>query len=165
MPPGGQGPPPFSEFPGVAHNEPPTPHENSAGQGPPSGSDPPGVSDDEPPASCQNSDGQGPPSGPDPPGVSLYEPFARHIQTKIDQIAYVTNDLLSLTLIATIYGMNLDIFVDGGLSDLKKYLVTALPFAAGIFFLTFYLPTFRLSTFRLKSSPTRRGRNVNVDVV
>ncbi|KAL9612060.1 MAG: hypothetical protein Q9167_003320 [Letrouitia subvulpina] len=84
--------------------------------------------------------GQGGPPQPGSPGKSTLEPFARHIQTKIDQIAYITNILLSLSLIATIYGMNLDVFVDGGLLRVKDYLVTALPFAFGIFLVTFGLP-------------------------
>lgn len=36
--------------------------------------------------------------------------------------------------------MNLDIFVDGGLVGLKKYLATAVPFAVGVFAVTFLLP-------------------------
>lgn len=103
--------------------------------------------------SSRNSRGQRGPSDPGSPRKSALEDYANHIQTKVDQIAYVTNILLSLSLIATIYGMNLDIFVEGGLVHVKDYLVTALPFAFGIFLVTFGLPL------------VSRARHVRVEVV
>lgn len=76
------------------------------------------------------------------PLTESFEPFALHMQRKIDQIAYMTNILLSLSFTVGLYGMNLDIFVDGGLVGLKKYLSTAIPFAVGIFAVTFVLPVY-----------------------
>lgn len=76
------------------------------------------------------------------PRDASFHPFAQHMQRKIDQIAYVTSILLSLSFTVGLYGMNLDIFVDGGLVGLKKYLSTAIPFAVGTFAITFILPVY-----------------------
>jgi hypothetical protein len=77
-------------------------------------------------------------SGPPPPPTA-YEPFAQHIQMKIDQIAYMTNLLLSLSFIASVYGMNLNIF-NGGYVELSHYLATAIPFSFVVFVITFIVP-------------------------
>lgn len=79
-----------------------------------------------------------PPGGGHPSGPGRYEAYHRHIQRKVDQIAYVTIILLSMTFIATVYGMNLNIFTDGGLVSLNSFLATSLPFTAGLFFVTFF---------------------------
>jgi hypothetical protein len=100
------------------------------------------------------------PPKPGPPSGGEYLPFAHHIQTKLDQIAYVTNLLFSLTFIATVYGMNLDIFTDGGLVGLSRYLATALPFAFLVFMLTFGIP---ILVSRLSKGQMRR--NFAVDLV
>ncbi|KAF1960507.1 hypothetical protein CC80DRAFT_589911 [Byssothecium circinans] len=76
--------------------------------------------------------GGGPP-GSNTPSSDLYRSFASHVRTKIDQIAYMTNLLFSLTFIASIYGMNLDIFTGDGKVELARFLATALPFAFVVF--------------------------------
>lgn len=90
------------------------------------------------PGGTNSAGGPMPPGNP--PGDGGYDNFARHIKFKVDQIAYMTNILFSLSLIATIYGMNLDIFTDGGKVRLAKFLVTALPFCFMVFFVTFIVP-------------------------
>jgi Mg2+ and Co2+ transporter CorA len=74
---------------------------------------------------------------PSPPS----SPAARYLQNRLDQIVFSTNPLLSLTFIATVFGMNLDVFVDGGLVTLATYLITAFVFAFVVFCATiFYKP-------------------------
>lgn len=65
-------------------------------------------------------------------------PAARYVQNRLDQIVFSTNPLLSLTFIATVFGMNLDIFVDGGLVMVATYLITAFVFAFVVFCVTFF---------------------------
>ena len=74
------------------------------------------------------------------PPTKSTKPSARFLQNRLDQIAFGTNPLLSLTFIATVYGMNLDVFVgvSGGLVSLKKYLITGFVFAVCVFCLTFF---------------------------
>jgi hypothetical protein len=98
----------------------------------------------------------GPPPGSPPLDPPAYEPFARHIQTKIDQIAYMTNLLLSLSFIASVYGMNLKIFTQGGEVELSRYLATALPFAFGVLVITFVMPAW-VSRFTGGKDGSRRG--------
>lgn len=75
---------------------------------------------------------------PDPdPVPPKKKPPMEDIKLKVDQIAYVTTLLLSLTFIATIYGMNVSNFSAEGIPTVIDYLAVALPFAAGVFFLTF----------------------------
>jgi formate-dependent nitrite reductase membrane component NrfD len=84
------------------------------------------------------SGGQGGP--PDP--LNLYSwnrHYGEHIITKIDPIAYMTNILFSLSFIASIYGMNLNIF-NSGQVQLSQYLATAIPFCLGVFIVTFVIP-------------------------
>jgi len=80
----------------------------------------------------------------DPPsrGGRGLEAHRRHVRRKVDQIAYVTNILLSMTFIATVYGMNLDIFTDGGLVSVNKFIATALPFTVCLFVATFFKDVF-----------------------
>lgn len=99
---------------------------------------PPGSSED------NGSNGQGHDQAKNPDKIQAEEEknkhrarFQNHIETKIDQIAYVTSGLLSMSFIASIYGMNLDIFTDGGYVSLSKFLYTSLPFTFGILLLTF----------------------------
>lgn len=82
--------------------------------------------------------------------------FQHHIQTKIDQIAYVTSGLLSMSFIASLYGMNLDIFTDGGNVTLAKFLYTALPFTFGILTLTFG-PQYLVGRRRISSPNFKLG--------
>jgi hypothetical protein len=100
------------------------------------------------------------PPGSNPPGADPANSFANHVQMKIDQIAYMTNILFSLTFIASVYGMNLNIFTEDGKVGLVRFLATALPFAFVVFVITFVLPevVFRISGRR------RRG-GVNVDPI
>jgi hypothetical protein len=97
--------------------------------------------------------------GREPPGSGPpHESFQDHIRQRIDQIAYVTNLLLSLSLIATLYGMNADMFVTGGLVKLKDYLVTALPFACGVFLFTFVMPIAKLRYIVMNPNKLRRWK-------
>jgi len=66
--------------------------------------------------------------------------FNGHMVTKIDQIAYTTNLLFSLSFITSVYGMNLKNFTNGGQVQLSQYLATALPFTFVVFIVTFVLP-------------------------
>jgi hypothetical protein len=77
-------------------------------------------------------------SDPITPPSRPTNPSARLLQNRLDQIAFATNPLLALMFMTTLYGMNLGIFVDGGLVSLKKYLISALVFAAGVFAATFF---------------------------
>lgn len=79
-------------------------------------------------------------NGPPPDVTDSNGDYSRHLETRIDQIAYMTNILFSLSLIASVYGMNLSTFVDGGQVQLSQYLTTALPFAFVVFIVTFALP-------------------------
>lgn len=65
-------------------------------------------------------------------------PAARYVQNRLDQIVFSTNPLLSLTFIATVFGMNLDSFVNGGLVTVATYLITAFVFAFAVFCATFF---------------------------
>lgn len=87
-------------------------------------------------------DGSLPPAGvpPEKGGNGGYGSFARHMAMKIDQIAYMTNILFSLTFIASIYGMNLDVFTEDGKVRLVQFLATAFPFTFGVFCITFVIP-------------------------
>ena len=100
--------------------------------------------------------GGGGPPGPNPPSSDPYRSFASHVRTKIDQIAYMTNLLFSLTFIASIYGMNLDIFTGDGKVELARFLATALPFAFVVFLITFVIPelVFKVSGKRLNEDVT-----------
>lgn len=66
--------------------------------------------------------------------------YASHFQTKADQITHTINTLLSAPLFATINGINVDVFMEGGLVRVKDCLVTALPFALSIFLVIFGPP-------------------------
>jgi hypothetical protein len=101
-----------------------------------------------------NGGGRREPPGSDP----SHESFQNHIRQRIDQIAYVTNLLLSFSLIATLYGMNVDVFVTDGLVKLKDYLVTALPFACGVFLFTFVIPVAKLRDIIMYPNKLRRWK-------
>ncbi|KAK3177883.1 hypothetical protein OEA41_000015 [Lepraria neglecta] len=101
-----------------------------------------------------NGGGRREPPGSGPP----HESFQNHIRQRIDQIAYVTNLLLSLSFIATLYGMNADLFVTGGLVKLKDYLITALPFACGVFLFTFVMPVAKLRDIIMNLNKLRRWK-------
>jgi hypothetical protein len=100
-----------------------------------------------------------PPRSDPPPGRSgSYLPFAEHIQTKIDQIAYMTNLLFSLSFIASVYGMNLDIFSNGGLVPLSHFLGTAIPFSFLVFVITFFMPAGLSKILGSKNGLRRRAQ-------
>jgi hypothetical protein len=103
--------------------------------------------------------GGGGPPGSNPPSPDPYRSFASHVRTKIDQIAYMNNLLFSLTFIASIYGMNLDIFTGDGKVELTRFLTTALPFAFVVFFITFVIPE-----LVFKVSGKRWGEDVTVNL-
>jgi len=71
----------------------------------------------------------------------------------------MTNLLFSLTFIASIYGMNLDIFTGDGKVELARFLATALPFAFVVFFITFVIPE-----LVFKVSGKRWGEDVIVNL-
>lgn len=100
---------------------------------------------------------------PDPPNPYSWNPrYGEHIITKIDQIAYMTNILLSLSFIASVYGMNLNIF-NGGQVELSQYLATALPFCLLVFIVTFVIPGIvaRMLPGKQKRKATERGFKVD----
>jgi hypothetical protein len=75
-----------------------------------------------------------------PPHKYPLDEYANALWIKLDQIAYATNTLLSLSFIATVYGMNLNMFSTGGMVELRSFLATALPFTLVVFVLTFGAP-------------------------
>ncbi|GFG11363.1 hypothetical protein IFM61392_06873 [Aspergillus lentulus] len=103
----------------------------------------------------------GPPDPPNP--YSWNRRYGEHIITKIDQIAYMTNILLSLSFIASVYGMNLNIF-NGGQVELSQYLATALPFCFVVFIVTFVIPgiVVRMLPGKQKRRAMERGFKVDI---
>jgi uncharacterized PurR-regulated membrane protein YhhQ (DUF165 family) len=95
---------------------------------------------------------------PDPPNpCSRNRHYGEHIITKIDQIAHMTNILLSLLLIA------MNIF-NGGQVQLSQYLTTVLPFCLVVFIVSFVIPGIvaRILPEKQKRRAMERGFKVDV---